>query len=106
MLTVIGEDARNVYRTFEWNDAEDAQKIEPVAVLKKLSEYCEPRRNIPFERYRFIRRVQEPEETYEQYRTELRKIAESCNFEAKRQIKFHVIVCYLTIATTRSESAC
>ena len=104
LLTVIGEDARNVYRTFEWNDAEDAQKIEPV--LKKLGEYCEPRRNIPFERYRFIRRVQEPEETYEQYRTELRKIAESCNFEAITPVKFHVIVCYLAIAITRSESAC
>ena len=80
LLTVIEEDARDMYRTFEWSDVGDAQKIEPV--LKKLGEYCGPRRNIPFERYRFNRRVQEPGETYEQYCTELRKIAKSCNFEA------------------------
>ena len=79
LLTVIGEEARDVYSTFEWTDEADAVKIEPV--LHKLGEYCEPRRNIPFERFRFNRRVQEPGETYEHYRTELKKIAESCNFE-------------------------
>ena len=71
VVTVIGEDGQDVYRTFEWSDVGDAQKIEPV--------YCEPRYKIPFERYRFNRRVQKPGETYEQYRTELRKIVESHN---------------------------
>jgi hypothetical protein len=42
--------------------------------------YCEPRINIPFERYRFNRRSQEPGETYDQYRTALRKLAENCDF--------------------------
>ena len=44
--------------------------------------YCQPRKNILFERYRFNRRTQEPGETYDQYRTELRKIAENCDFGA------------------------
>lgn len=80
LLTVIGEEARDVYSTFsDWAEADDDQKIQPV--LKKLGEYCEPRRNIPFERYRFNPRVQEPGETYDQYRTALRKIAEGCDFD-------------------------
>jgi len=45
------------------------QKI--ALVLKKLGKYCEPHKNIPFERYCFNRRVQDPGETYDQYRTAL-----------------------------------
>jgi len=55
------------------------QKI--ALVLKKLGEYGEPQKNIPFERYHFNQRVQDPGETYDQYRTALRKLAEGCNFE-------------------------
>jgi hypothetical protein len=51
-----------------------------VPVLAKFEAYCQPRRNIPFERYRFNRRAQEPGETYDHYRTSLGKIAESCDF--------------------------
>ena len=77
LLTVIGEEAREVYSTFnDWGEGED-KKINPV--LKKLGDYCEPRKNIPFERYKFNRRVQEAGETYDQYRTALRKLAESCD---------------------------
>jgi len=77
---VIGEDAREVCSTFTaWAEEGDDQKITPV--LKKLGEYCEPRKNIPFERYRFNQCVQDPGETYDQYHTALRKLAEGCNFE-------------------------
>ena len=73
LLTVIGEQARDVFSTFQFTREADKQKIQPV--LTKFKEYCEPRQNIPFERYLFNKRVQEPGETYEQYRTELQKIA-------------------------------
>ena len=74
LLTVIGEEAREVYSTFnDWAEDGDDKKIKPV--LKKFGDYCEPRKNIPFERYKFNRRVQEPGETYNQYRTSLRKLA-------------------------------
>ena len=36
---------------------------------------------MPFERYRFNRCIQEPGETYDQYRTALRKIAAGYEFE-------------------------
>ena len=60
LTTVIGEGG--VCSKFT-NLAEegDDQKIAPV--LKKLGEHCEPRKNIPFERYRFNRRFQDPGET-------------------------------------------
>ena len=71
LLTVIGEEAREVYSTFTgWAREGDSAKIGPV--LEKFRQYCEPRKNVPFERYRFNRRCQEPGETYDHYRTELR----------------------------------
>ena len=78
LLTVIGEDAREVYSTFTLDEGE-INKIEPV--LKKFADYCQPRKNVPFERYRFNQRMQEPGESYEHYRTALRKLAEGCDFD-------------------------
>ena len=81
LLTVIGEEAREVFFTFTgWTTEGDEAKIGPV--LAKFEEYCQPRKNIPFERYRFNRRSQEPGETYDQYCTALRKLGESCDFQS------------------------
>ena len=80
LLIVIGEEAREVISTFnDWARAGDETKIEPV--LQKFEQYCEPHRNVPFERYQFNRRVQEAGETYDQFRTALRKLAEGCDFQ-------------------------
>ena len=78
LLTVIGEEAREVYATFTWDTEGDEKKIN--AVLAKFQQYCQPRRNIPFERYKFNRRAQELGESYDQYRTALRKLADECQF--------------------------
>ena len=67
-----------MFSTFTWATAADAKKIAPV--LQKFGDYCKPRKNVPFDRYRFNRRAQEPGESYDQYRTALRKIAETCEF--------------------------
>ena len=78
LLTVIGEDAREVYSTFTWDAEGDCLKIDKV--LQKFQAYTQPRKNIPFERYKFNRRTQESGESYDQYRTALRKLAEECEF--------------------------
>ena len=62
LLTAIGDEGREVYSTFTWDD-ENAYEIEPG--LTKFAEYCQPRKNIPFERYRFNQRKQELSESYE-----------------------------------------
>ena len=79
LLTVIGEGAHDVYSTFtDWTEEGDQDKISPV--LQKFAKYCQPRKNVPFERYRFNRRTQEVGESYDQYKTALRKLAEGCEF--------------------------
>jgi len=64
--------------TFTWDAAGDQTKTEPV--LTKFQQCCQPRRNIPFERYKFNRRAQEVGETDDHYRTALRKLADECEF--------------------------
>ena len=78
LLTIIGEDARDVFSTFTWESAEEATKIKPV--LEQFADYCALRKNVPFERYRFNKRTQEASESYDQYRTALLKLAEGCEF--------------------------
>ena len=99
MLTVVGEEAREVFSTFAgWEHEGDSKKIGPV--LAKFEAYCEPRKNIPFERYRFNRRCQEPGESNDQYRTSLRKLAGGCDFESIE------IVWYSASETARPERDC
>ena len=78
LMTVIGEDAREVCSTFtDWAEEGDNQKIAPV--LKKEGEYCKPCKNIPFERYHFNRRVQDPGRDL---RSVSYSTAKASNFEA------------------------
>ena len=68
-----------MYSTFTgWENAGDSKKIAPV--LEEFGRYCEPQKNTPFERYRFNRRCQDAGESYDQYRTALRKLAANCDF--------------------------
>ena len=78
LLTVIGPEAQEVYITFEWENEGDEEKIQ--LVLDQFKAYCEPKKNIPFERYCFNQRQQQTGETYDQYKTALKKLAEGCDF--------------------------
>lgn len=40
LLTVIGEDTRDVYSTFNWDDKANKNKTEPV--LQQFTNYCQP----------------------------------------------------------------
>ena len=73
LLSVIGEDAKIAFDAFEWGETEDDSTIEDV--LAKFDEYCEPRTQVIYERYRFNNRNQEPGESIASYLTELRTMA-------------------------------
>ena len=68
MLSVIGEDATKAFDAFEWGETEDDSKID---VLAKFDEYCDPRTQVIYQRYRFNNRNQEPGESIASYLKEL-----------------------------------
>ena len=78
LLSIIGDDALEVYNGFQWETVGDNIKIDKV--LEKFEVYCNPKRNIPFERYIFNSRFQKVNEKIDEYVTQLRLLAETCDF--------------------------
>ena len=63
---VIGQEGRDIYNTMDFKDTE-VDKID--VLFSKFDEYCELRKNIIMERYKFNTRVQRSDETADQYVT-------------------------------------
>lgn len=78
LLTLIGDEALEVFNTFTFDN--DAAKKNIDTVLTKFDEYCEPKKNIVYDRYIFNARMQKSNESIDQYITELKKLSESCEF--------------------------
>lgn len=78
LLHVAGEDALEVYNTFTWDNADDQNKINKI--YEKFEAYCNPRKNVTYERHIFNTRNQQPDETIDHYVTDLKLKAKSCEF--------------------------
>ena len=81
LLHVVGEEALEIYNTFQFINEKDPHKLD---VLKsKFEEYVNPRKNTVFERYKFWEYKQQDGETINQFITELKTRAKSCEFGDK-----------------------
>ena len=79
VAAAIGPEVRKVFKT--WNlSATERKDIK--GVIERFDNYCNPRKNIPFERYLFNSRQQEPGASFDRYVTALRQIADKCAFDA------------------------
>ena len=92
LLHLIGEDALEVFNTFEFGSEEDKEK--PVEILKKFDEYCNPKRNLTVERHIFNSRMQYPGESIDKYIMDLRLKVETCEYGtmADEMIKDRIVV--------------
>ena len=79
LLTCMGNEARRIFDTFVWENPEDQNNI--ATVLQMFDKHIAPLANIPFERFSFNIRNQEPGESFEKYVTQLRLLARNCEFE-------------------------
>jgi hypothetical protein len=80
-LHLIGEEALDVYNTFEI-PTEDANKLD--VLYTKFEEYCVPQKNVTYERHIFFSRHQLEDEPVDKWVTELKRLAQSCEFGALR----------------------
>lgn len=78
-LTVIGDEALEVYNAFTWYSDEDKVKMDKV--MERFEQYCEPHKNTIYERYLLFSRGQESGEPIDKYATVLRNMADSCEFQ-------------------------
>ena len=83
LLHAAGPEAQDVYDTFTWEEGED--KNDYATVLKHFDNYCEPLRNVVYERYQFWKRDQKELESVDTWQATLRKMAATCEFETQEE---------------------
>ena len=77
LLTLLGAQGQELYRTFALSDT-DKKKIAPVKAA--FTAYFSPRVKEEFERYKFYSRIQKPSESFDSFLTSLRDLLATCNF--------------------------
>ena len=98
-LHIAGEEAVEVYNTLTFDEEDDRLKL--AIILEKIEEYCNPRKNITYEMYKFFTCVQ-GDMSFNQYLTELKLKAKSCEFAQLRESLIRDrVVCGITSDTLR-----
>lgn len=64
--------------SYTFNLGAEDQKLD--VVMRAFENYCMPKKNVVFERYMFYKRVQREDETFEQFLTDVKKLARTCEF--------------------------
>ena len=101
LLHVAGTDALEIYNTFNWESDDDKCKVDKIT--EKFDEYCNPRKNITWERHKFNTRNQQVGETIDQYVTDLKTKAQTCEFaNLKESLIRDRIVCGIICDRTRA----
>ena len=77
LLHLAGPDALEVYNT-SFESPGDEKKLQKV--VEKFDAHCIPQINVTWERHMFNTRIQQPGETIDQYVTNLRNKANTCEF--------------------------
>ena len=93
LLSLIGDSALDVISTLKFTHEgeeftgtiENANKLKYDDLVKQISEYCSPRKTVLLERYRFWQRQQKPDETADQYSTELRRLYTRTEYGANQE---------------------
>ncbi|KAL1262289.1 hypothetical protein QQF64_007554 [Cirrhinus molitorella] len=78
LLHVIGDEALEIYNTFDFIETEDKDNVKEI--IKKFDDYFEPQKNVTFERHIFNSRVQTLGESIDQFVTDLKTKAKSCEY--------------------------
>ncbi|KAK9730633.1 hypothetical protein QE152_g14380 [Popillia japonica] len=81
LLNIIGDQGLSIYNTFEYGTEEDRTKYE--TVLDKFEKHCNPLKNLVYEHYKFFIRDQHEGESVDEFTTELKKLASTCEFKEK-----------------------
>jgi hypothetical protein len=82
LVTLLGEEGFEIYRSFEWES--DTDKDDIAKVKTKFKEYYTPRTNVIYERYKFLKRKQEKGESFDSFLTALMNLSANCNYAAER----------------------
>ena len=78
LLHIAGPDTLEVYNTFTWEDKSNKNK--PIEILEKFEAYCIPWKNVTWQLHLFNTSNQSSNKSFDQYLTDLKTIAQLCEF--------------------------
>ncbi|UYV62865.1 K02A2.6-like [Cordylochernes scorpioides] len=81
LLNFIGEEALEVFNTFHLKE-DEAENFD--LVINKFDDFCEPKKNVIFERFQFFSATQKDGESIDSFITELKGLSTSCEFESQK----------------------
>ena len=98
-------EALKVYSIFSWPTADDKDKENKI--MEKFDQYCNPRKNVTWERHKFNTHNQQPGESIDQYVTDLKTKAQICEFAELKDglIRVCGIICDKTCARLLNHQA-
>lgn len=88
--TWLGQQGREIYKTFDWDD--DGDKDKPTVVLEKFKNYVQPRKNKRINRYKLKQRKQTDSESFDNFVKDLRLILLDCEFHDSDDILVDCII--------------
>lgn len=89
LLHTAGPEALDIHSTFTFltdDDGETEDKNDVDTILQKFRKYCQPRKNVVFERYKFWERSQKDAEAIDHFVTDLKKRATTCEFGEQKDL--------------------
>ena len=101
-LYLIGSKGREIYETMKFEAPPQDRTLQQV--IAAFDSYCNPKKNETVERYKFFMRVQDTSEPLEQFVTDLKLLAASCNFGSlKESLVRDRIICGIRDKQLREE---
>lgn len=82
LIYAMGNEAENIFKTFDFKEDEDENDYE--TVLERFNEYFVPKRNTIHERACFYQRQQKPDEMAETFIRALHELSVNCEFGEKK----------------------
>ena len=103
LLTLLGPDSMDIFRSFEW--ATEIDKDDVDIVKEKFRIYYTPRINETYQRYKFLKRKQEQGESFDSFLTDLKNLVSSCGYhiEEKGKVLRDQIVMGISSNTVREK---
>ena len=86
----IGQEGREIYKTFTWAAAEDEN--DPDVVLNKMETYVKPRKNKRVSRYKAQLRKQLEGESFDNFVKDLRLLLMDCEYTAQDDMLIDLII--------------
>ena len=101
MLNLAGREAIERSQNFQFDNAE--KRKDPAEWKKKFEEICAPMKNLTILRHNFFSRTQKADESFSTFLTDLRNMADICEFEGmKNAMLKDRIVCGIHSDLTRN----